>query len=120
MRHCPTAWNLLVNVAQLKASEWVLIMGASGNLGSTGIRMAENVIGAKVICAAGSDDRVKVGMDLGADFGINYNTHDLCAEARKSSGGKGVNVLYDNIANSKVLPNAFHALGQNGRLVTAG
>ena len=38
----------------------------------------------------------------------------------KFTGGKGVNVLYDNVANSKVLPLAFKALGMNGRLVTAG
>jgi NADPH:quinone reductase len=120
MRHCPTAWNLLCNVAQLKAGEWVLIMGASGNLGSIGIQIAKNVIGARVIATAGSDDRVKVGMDLGADYGVNYNTHDLKAEVMKITGGKGVDVLYDNIANPKVLPIAFHALGQNGRLVTAG
>src|SRR5258706_1840726 len=71
MRHCPTAWNLLCNVAQLRQGEWVLIMGASGNLGSIGIQIAKNVVGAKVICTAGSDDRVKIGMDLGADHGIN-------------------------------------------------
>lgn len=120
MRHCPTAWNLLCNVAQLKAGEWVLIMGASGNLGSIGIQIAKNVIGAKVIATAGSDDRVKIGVDLGADYGINYNTQDLKSEVLKITNGKGVNVLYDNIANPKVLPNAFHALGLDGRLVTAG
>ena len=38
----------------------------------------------------------------------------------KITGGKGVNVLYDNIANPKVLPQAFRALGYEGRLVTAG
>jgi NADPH:quinone reductase-like Zn-dependent oxidoreductase len=120
MRHCPTAWNLLMNVAQIKAGEWVLIMGASGNLGSIGIQIAKHVVGAKVICTAGSDDRVQVGLDLGADYGINYNTQDICDEVMSITGGKGVNVLYDNIANPKVLPNAFHALGENGRLVTAG
>ncbi len=120
MRHVPTAWNLLVNVAELKAGETVLIMGAGGNLGTTGIQLAKNVIGAKVIAAAGSDDRVRLGLDLGADHGINYNTHDIHDEVMKLTGGKGVDVLYDNIANSKVLPAAFRALGMHGRLVTAG
>jgi NADPH:quinone reductase-like Zn-dependent oxidoreductase len=120
MRHCPTAWNLLCNVAQLKAGEWVLIMGASGNLGSIGIQIAKNVIGAKVICTAGSDDRVKVGMDLGADHGINYAKEDIHHAIMRITGGKGVDVLYDNIANPEVLPKAFHAIGINGRLVTAG
>jgi NADPH:quinone reductase-like Zn-dependent oxidoreductase len=120
MRHVPTAWNLLVNVAELKADESVLIMGAGGNLGSIGIQIAKNVIGANVIAAAGSDARVATGLALGADHGINYNVADLEAEVIRLTGGKGVDVLYDNIANGKVLPRAFRALGFDGRLVTAG
>jgi NADPH:quinone reductase len=120
MRHVPTAWNLLVNVGGLKAGETVLIMGAGGNLGSIGIQIAKNVIGANVIAAAGSDDRVEIGLALGADHGVNYNTGDLQAEVMKLTDGKGVDVLYDNIANPKVLPNAFRAIGFDGRLVTAG
>jgi NADPH2:quinone reductase len=120
MRHVPTAWNLLVNVAALKAGETVLVMGAGGNLGSIGIQIAKNVIGAKVIAGAGSDDRAKAGLDLGADHAVNYNTCDLAAEVMKLTQGKGVDVLYDNIANPQVLPAAFLALGLDGRLVTAG
>jgi len=120
MRHAPTAWNLLVNTAKLVAGETVLIMGAGGNLGLTGIQIAKNVIGAKVIAAAGSDERVAQGLALGADFGINYATHDIRDEVMRFTGGKGVDVLYDNIANPKVLPLAFHAIGKRGRLVTAG
>ena len=119
MRHCPTAWNLLVNIAQLKAGEWVLIMGASGNLGTVGIQIAKNVVGAKVICAAGSRDRADVGLEFGADHAIDYSTQDILAAIMKITGGKGVDVLYDNIANPKVLPKAFHGIGDGGRLVTA-
>ncbi|MGH6767683.1 MAG: quinone oxidoreductase family protein [Xanthobacteraceae bacterium] len=120
MRHIPTAWNLLFNVAQLKKDETVLVMGAGGNLGTVGIQIAKNVIGAKVIAAAGSDERCKTGRELGADHAVNYNTHNIYDELMKFTGGKGVNVLYDNIANPKVLPLAFRAIGMNGRLVTAG
>jgi NADPH:quinone reductase len=120
MRHVPTAWNLLFNVAELKAGESVLIMGAGGNLGSIGIQIAKNVIGAKVIAAAGSEDRAAMGLALGADHAVNYNTHDLTAEVLRLTGGKGVDVLYDNIANPKVLPQGFKAIGFGGRLVTAG
>jgi NADPH:quinone reductase-like Zn-dependent oxidoreductase len=120
MRHVPTAWNLLCNIAKLKAGETVLIMGAGGNLGSVGIQIAKNVIGARVIAAAGSDARVKAGLALGADHGVNYHTHDIHREAMRFTGGKGVDVLYDNVANPKVLPQAFRAIGLDGRLVTAG
>jgi len=120
MRHVPTAWNLLCNVAELKAGETVLVMGAGGNLGSIGIQIAKNVIGATVIAAAGSDERAKLGLELGADHAVNYASHDLTAEVMRWTGGKGVNVLYDNIANPKVLPQAFRAVGFGGRVVTAG
>jgi NADPH2:quinone reductase len=120
MRHVPTAWNLLFHVAELKAGETVLIMGAGGNLGTIGIQIAKNVIGARVIATAGSDDRVAIGKKLGADHGVNYNTHNLRDEVMKITGGKGVDVLYDNIANPAVLPTGFHAFGMHGRLVTAG
>ena len=120
MRHVPTAWNLLFHVAALKAGETVLIMGAGGNLGSIGIQIAKNVIGARVIATAGSDDRVAIGNKLGADYGINYNTHNLRDEIMRITDGEGVDVLYDNIANPAVLPLAFRAIGMNGRLVTAG
>lgn len=120
MRHAPTAWNLLVNTAKLERGESVLIMGAGGNLGLTGIQIAKNVIGARVIAAAGSDERVRQGLALGADLGVNYNMHDIRAEVMRMTGGEGVDVLYDNIANPRVLPQAFLTLGFGGRLVTAG
>jgi len=120
MRHCPTAWNLMCNVAQLKAGEWVLVMGASGNLGSVGIQIAKNVIGARVICTAGGRARADSGLELGADHAIDYATQDLEAEVMRITGGQGVQVLYDNIANPKVLPKAFKTLGVDGRMVTAG
>src|SRR5258707_3177285 len=94
MRHVPTAWNLLFNVAELKAGETVLVMGAGGNLGSIGIQIAKNVIGAKVIAIAGSDDRVQTGLALGADCGINYNPQDLPAAVVPFTGGKGGSALY--------------------------
>jgi NADPH:quinone reductase len=119
-RHVPTGWNLLVNVAELKPRETVLIMGAGGNLGSIGIQIAKNVIGAKVIAAAGSDARTAIGRALGADHVVNYATDDLHGEVMKFTQGRGVDVLYDNIANPNVLPAAFRTLGLDGRLVTAG
>jgi NADPH:quinone reductase len=120
MRHVPTAWNLLVHVADLKFGETVLIMGAGGNLGTIGIQIAKNVIGARVIATAGSDERVALGRKLGADHGVNYATQDILEEVMKITDYKGVDVLYDNIANPAVLPLAFRAIGMDGRLVTAG
>ncbi len=120
MRHFPTAWNLLVNVAATKPGEWALIMGASGNLGGVGVQVARHICGARVICAAGSRARAEEGLALGAEAAIDYSSQDICAEVLRITGGKGVDVLYDNVGNPKFLPQAFLALGVGGRLVTAG
>lgn len=120
MRHAPMAWSLLFNAAQLKENEVVLVMGAGGNLGLAGIQLARNVAGATVIAVAGSDDKLNRAVKVGADHGINYNRQNLYAEVMKITQGKGVDVLYDNVSNPAVLPDAFRTLGMNGRLVTAG
>ncbi len=120
MRHAPTAWNLLCNVAKLKQGETVLIMGAGGNLGTVGIQIAKHVVGATVIAAAGSHERVHMGLDLGADHGVDYHARNIHDAVMQITGGRGVDVLYDNIANPRVLPRAFKTLGHEGRMVTAG
>ena len=118
-RHGPLAFTQLRDRAQVKPGEWVLVMGAAGGLGSALVQAAK-YLGARVIAAAGSDDRVKAALDLGADQGINYRSHDLTAEARRITGGTGVNVVLDNIGDPSTFPKALAALGFQGRLVTAG
>ena len=118
-RHAPVAWNLLVHMGKLKAGEWVLVMGAAGNLGSIGIQLAKN-LGARVITCAGSDERAALGRELGADHAINYKTADLKAELLRITDGKGLDLVYDNIANPQTTAAAIDALGFDGRLVTAG
>jgi NADPH2:quinone reductase len=119
MRHCPTALQLLDDKAGLKPGETVLVMGAGGGLGSTGIQIAK-LMGANVIAGAGGDDRVQLGRDLGADYGVNYRTQDLVEEIRKITDGKGVNVVFENISDPTTWPKAFECLAFAGRLVTAG
>jgi NADPH:quinone reductase-like Zn-dependent oxidoreductase len=118
-RHGPLAFTQLRDRAQVKAGEWVLVMGAAGGLGSALVQAAK-YLGARVIAAAGSDDRVKAALELGADEGINYRSQDLTAEARRITGGAGVSVVADNIGDPATFPKALAALGFNGRLVTAG
>jgi NADPH:quinone reductase-like Zn-dependent oxidoreductase len=111
--------HLLQDHAKVQPGEWVLVMGAAGGLGSAGVQVAKH-LGAKVIAAAGSDERVKVGLGLGADAGVNYRTQDLTAEAIRITGGAGVNVVFENIGDPDLFPKAFAALARRGRLVTAG
>jgi NADPH:quinone reductase len=118
-RHAPTALSMLRDVAKLERGEWVLVMGASGGLGIAGVQVAKS-LGAGVIAAAGADERVSAALALGADAGINYRTQDLAAEARRITGGGGVNVVFENVADAGLFPRAFASLARGGRLITAG
>ena len=118
-RHGPLAFTQLRDRAQVKPGEWVLVMGAAGGLGSALVQAAK-YLGARVIAAAGSEARVAAAIELGADEGINYRSQDLTAEARRITGGLGVNVVLDNIGDPVTFPKALAALGFQGRLVTAG
>jgi NADPH:quinone reductase-like Zn-dependent oxidoreductase len=118
-RHTPTAFSLLRDRAQIKAGEWVLVMGAAGGLGSAGVQVAK-YLGAKVIAGAGADERVQAGLDLGADHGVNYRARDLTAEVMRITAGRGVQVVFENIGEPDLFAKAFAALAREGRLVTAG
>jgi NADPH:quinone reductase-like Zn-dependent oxidoreductase len=118
-RHAPTAFSLLRDTAQLKSGEWILVMGAAGGLASAGIQVAK-YYGAKVIAAAGADERVNAALGLGADHGINYRRQDLEAEVKRITQGQGVNVVFENISDPELFPKAFACLSRLGRLVTAG
>jgi NADPH:quinone reductase len=119
MRHFPMAMQQLDGKAQLKPGEWVLVMGASGGLGSACIQVAK-LRGAKVIAGAGGAERVAAAMALGADHGINYRIEDLTARVREITGGAGVSVICENISDPTTFPAAFASLAVMGRLVTSG
>ena len=118
-RHGPLAFTQLRDRAQVKPGEWVLVMGAAGGLGSALVQAAKH-LGARVIAAAGSDERVAAAVQLGADEGINYRSRDLTVEARRITHGAGVNVVLDNIGDPITFPKALASLAFQGRLVTAG
>lgn len=118
-RHGPTALSLLRDVAGIKAGEWVLVMGAAGGLGSAGVQAA-GAFGAKVIAAAGADERVCAAIELGADYGVNYRSQDLAAEVRRLTEGRGVDVVFENVGDAELFPKALASLARSGRLVTAG
>lgn len=118
-RHAPQAFNLLRDRAGLKAGETVLVMGASGGLGSAGVQVAK-LMGATVIAGAGAPDRVRAALDLGADQGVDYRAEDLTDRVLALTGGRGVDVVFENVADPILFPKAFHAIARHGRLVTAG
>lgn len=119
MRHYPMAFQLLNRKGKLKPGQWVLVMGAGGGLGTCGIQVAK-YMGARVIAGAGAEDRVALGLSLGADFGVNYRTEDLVERVMEITGGEGVDIVYENISDPTTWPKAFECIAYGGRLVTAG
>ena len=118
-RHAPLAFTQLRERAKVKPGEWVLVMGAAGGLGSVAVQAAKH-LGARVIAAAGADERVDAAKKLGADAGVNYRAQDLTAELRRITNGAGVNVVLENLGDPELFPKALGALAFGGRLVTAG
>src|SRR5262245_63712038 len=97
-RHFPLAFGEC-RLAELKAGDWALVMGAAGGLGSGLVQVAKS-LGARTIAAAGADRRVEVATSLGADFGVNYRKQDLQREVMRITGDRGVDVVFENIGDT--------------------
>jgi NADPH2:quinone reductase len=110
-----TVWSNVFDRATLQAGETLLIQGGSSGIGVTAIQMAK-ALGAKVIVTAGSDDKCDACLKLGADHAINYKTQDFAVEAKKLTGGTGVNVILDMVAGAYVA-REVECLAEDGRLV---
>ncbi|MBZ0167992.1 alcohol dehydrogenase [Candidatus Methylomirabilis lanthanidiphila] len=113
-----TAWNMLVNLARVKRGDDVLVMGAGSGVGSAAVQIAK-LFGARVIAAAGADEKLEKAKGLGADETINYVTQDLVAEARRLTAKRGVDVIFEHVGGA-VFETLIPALATGGRLVTCG
>jgi len=103
--------------AGLKAGETVLVLGAAGGVGLAAIDVAR-ALGARVIAAASSPEKLAACRRQGADEGIDYAKEDLKARAKELSGG-GVDVVYDPVGGDFADP-ALRALAPNGRYLVVG
>ena len=110
-----TVWSNVFDRVRLQAGETLLVQGGSSGIGVTAIQMAK-ALGARVIVTAGSDDKCAACVALGADHAINYKTHDFAEEAKRLTGGAGVNVVLDMVAGSYVA-REIECLAEDGRLV---
>ena len=110
-----TVWSNVFERAGLQAGETLLIQGGSSGIGVTAIQMAK-ALGAKVLVTAGSDAKCAACLALGADHAINYKSVDFAEEAKKLTGGKGVNVILDMVAGGYVA-REVESLAEDGRLV---
>lgn len=113
-----TSYHALVNRAQLKAGETLLVLGAAGGVGTAAIQIGK-ALGAKVIAAASSDEKLSYCQSIGADLTINYSKEDLKTQAKALTEGKGVDVVYDPIGD-KYTEAALRAIAWNGRYLVVG
>ncbi len=112
-----TSHHALKQRAQLKAGETVLVLGAAGGVGLTAVELAK-AMGARVVAAASSDDKLALCRHYGADDTINYATEDL-REGIKRTCGDGPDVIYDPVGDKYFEP-AFRSIGWNGRYLVIG
>lgn len=113
-----TSHLALVHRANLQPGETVLVLGAGGGVGLTAIECAK-AIGAIVIAAASTEEKLTLAADHGADHLINYTEADLRAELRKLTDGKGVDVVYDPVGGD-LAEAAMRSMAWCGRLLVIG
>ena len=113
-----TSHHALKDRAELKAGETVLVLGAAGGVGLAAIDIAK-LMGARVIAAASSDEKLKVCREHGADETINYTTEDLRERIKALTGGRGVDVVYDPVGGALSEP-ALRGMAWRGRFLVVG
>ena len=113
-----TSHHALMDRAQLKAGETVLVLGAAGGVGTAAIQIAK-AAGARVIAAASSDEKCALCNRLGADDSINYSRQNLRDELKTLTGGKGPDVVYDPVGGD-VTEQAFRSIAWRGRYLVVG
>ena len=113
-----TAYRMMITRGQLKAGELVLILGASGGVGTGCVQIAKN-LKARVIACASSPEKLKRLKELGADHVIDYTKEDFSKKAWEISGKKGVDVLVNYTGGDTWVP-SLRALAKHGRLLTCG
>ena len=119
-----TAWSNLVDVAQLKAGETVLIHGGSGGVGSIAIQLAL-ALGARVITTAGGPERAARCAELAAEVDranltvVDYRAADFSESVAEATGGRGADVILD-VVGAAYLAKNIASLAIGGRLVVIG
>ncbi len=113
-----TATHGLKDRGHLKAGETVAVLGASGGAGLAAVEIAK-LMGARVIAAASSDEKLAVCAAHGADDVINYATTDLKTALRDKTGGRGVDVIYDCVGGDYAEA-ALRAIAWDGRFLVVG
>jgi NADPH:quinone reductase-like Zn-dependent oxidoreductase len=113
-----TAWTMLVDRAQLRSGETVLVHAAGSGVGVAAVQIGK-LLGARVIATAGSEDKLRRARELGADEAINYEKEDFAKATKALTDKRGVDVVFEHVGQ-KTWTGSLAALAPGGRLVTCG
>jgi len=113
-----TSLHALQDCGHLAPGETLVVLGAAGGVGSSAIEIGK-ALGARVIAAASSDDKLAFCKELGADETIDYQSADLRQRILDLTGGKGADVVYDPVGGAHTEA-ALRATGWHGRLLVIG
>ncbi|MBU2254613.1 MAG: NADPH:quinone oxidoreductase family protein [Gammaproteobacteria bacterium] len=113
-----TSMHALKQRGNLQPGETLLVLGASGGVGLAAVEIGK-AMGAKVIAAASSAEKLEVAKAAGADELINYSENNLKDEVKRLTGGQGADVIYDPVGGD-LFDAAIRSIAWNGRLLVVG
>jgi len=113
-----TSYHALKQRARLQPGETLLVLGAAGGVGLAAVDIG-GAMGARVIAAASTEEKLEVARRQGAALSINYGEQSLKEQAKMLSGGKGVDVVYDPVGG-ELSEQALRATGWGGRFLVIG
>jgi NADPH2:quinone reductase len=103
---------------RLEAGETMLVLGAAGGVGLTAVEIGK-AMGARVIAAASTQEKLAVAVEHGADATINYATDKLTERVMELTGGKGIDVCFDPVGGD-LFDAALSSLAWGGRILLVG
>jgi len=113
----PTSYGALVQRANIKKGDWVLVHAAAGGVGLAAVQIAK-AFGATVIATAGTDHKLEIAKRFGADYALNYRDKTWPDQVRKlTPDGKGVDIVYDPVG---LITLSTKCIAWNGRLLVVG
>ena len=113
-----TSYHALKDRAKIEAGETLVVLGASGGVGIAAVELGK-LMGARVIAAASTDEKLALCKKYGADETINYTTEDLKNRIKELTDGKGADVVYDPVGGDYTEA-ALRATAWGGRLLIVG
>lgn len=112
------AWLALYERAKVQRGETLLVHAGAGGAGSAALQLGVHA-GARVIATAGSPEKTKLCLELGADLAINYRETDFADAVLEATDGRGVDVAFDAVSGDVTLQ-TFRCMAFNGRHILAG